>query len=289
MQVLVNGITTGVLISVLALSFSVVYLPTRVFHIALGGVYTITPFIAWTLLQYYFPWYMAAAVAIIIGVGLSISCDLFNHAFLERRRASPGAHFVSSLGIYIVIVQIVILYWGSDPKAFRRGIDKVVEVGGTTIAYTQIIVTIISLITLLMFFIWLQNSQLGLRLRALADNPVELSLRGYNVYRYRLVAFAVSGILCSISSLLISYDIGFSPHGGLIALLLGVVAVIIGGRGTFLGPVIGGLLLGLSRAAVVWFLSARWQEAITFFLLALFLIFRSNGLLGKKVRLEADR
>jgi len=102
------------------------------------------------------------------------------------------------------------------------------------------------------------------------------------------MAFGISGIFCSGSALLVSYDIGFDPHGGLIALLLAVVAVIIGGRQSFMGPVMGGILLGLVRSEVVWFLSARWQEAITFLLLALFLFVRPNGIFGRKGRLEAE-
>jgi len=69
--------------------------------------------------------------------------------------------------------------------------------------------------------------------------------------------------------------------------LLAVVAVIIGGQSSFSGPVLGALLLGIIRAQVVWYMSARWQEAATFLLLAVFLLFKPQGLLSSKTRLEA--
>ncbi len=288
MQIFVNGIITGLTIALLALAFSVVYLPTRVFHVALGGIYAAVPFIAWALLQWGWPWYIVITVATLTGVGLSFACEFINHAPLERKRASEGVHLVSSLGIYIIIVQAIALIWGNKIKVLRMGLDAVMAFGNIIITGAQILAAVVSVFMLALFYCWLRFSNLGLQFRAVADNPKELALRGYNIRRLRLVAFGMSGILCSGSALLVSYDIGFDPHGGLIALLLAIVAVIIGGRESFLGPVLGGILLGLVRSEVIWFLSARWQEGVTFLLLALFLLIRPNGLLGRKGRLEAE-
>jgi branched-chain amino acid transport system permease protein len=151
----------------------------------------------------------------------------------------------------------------------------------------QLLAAGISVLTLTCFYAWLLFSNLGIQFRALADNSDELALRGYNIRRLRLLAFGVSGLLGAESALLTAYDVGFDPQVGLSTLLLAVVAVIIGGRQSFVGPAVGGILLGVVRSEVVWFLSARWQEAVTFGLLALFLYVRPNGLFGRKTRLEA--
>jgi branched-chain amino acid transport system permease protein len=223
-----------------------------------------------------------------MGMCLSLLCELINHNPLERKRATSGTHLVSSLGIYIIIIQAVVLIWGNETKVLRTGLDTVAAVGGIIITRSQIIAAVVSVVIIAVFYCWLRFSSLGLQFRALADNPTEFALRGYNVRRLRLMVFGISGIFCSGSALLVSYDIGFDPHGGLVALLLAVVAVIIGGRLSFMGPVVGGILLGLVRSEVVWFLSARWQEAITFLLLALFLFVRPNGIFGRKGRLETE-
>jgi branched-chain amino acid transport system permease protein len=86
---------------------------------------------------------------------------------------------------------------------------------------------------------------------------------------------------------LTAYDLGFHPNGGLAILLLAIVAVIIGGRQSFLGPILGALLVGISRNLVVWFWSSKWQDAVTFLLLAITLLLIPNGILGRKTRLEA--
>lgn len=115
---------------------------------------------------------------------------------------------------------------------------------------------------------------------------MQFALFGYNVNIHRILAFGVAGLLASAASIASAYDTGFDPHVGLHAILLAVVAVIIGGRGSFLGPIIGGLILGILRAQVVWHFSSRWQEAATFGLLALVLLIRPQGILGRKTRVE---
>ena len=288
MQILANGLISGLTIAVLAVAFSVVYLPTRVFHIALGGIYAAAPFVAWAGVQAGWPWPVATLAAVLVTVALSLACERFNHAPLERKEAPLGAHLIASLGLYIIFVQAIALIWGNETKTLRIGLDESLKLEGVVLTYAQGLAAGISILTLIGFYAWLRFSNLGLQFRALADNPTELALRGYNVRRLRLLAFGVSGLLGAVSALLTAYDLGFDPHVGLSALLLAVVAVIIGGRQSFVGSVLGGLLLGVVRSEVVWFLSARWEEAVTFGLLALFLYVRPNGLVGRKTRLEAE-
>ena len=144
-------------------------------------------------------------------------------------------------------------------------------------------------VALLVVAAWfLQKTNLGLQFRGLADNPRQLMLLGYDVPKLRLLAFCFSGLLCVGSAVPLAIDYGFDPNSGLNTLLLAVVAVIIGGRGSFLGPVLGGLVLGIVRSEVIWIFPGNWQDAATFVLLVLVLLFRPAGLFGNLSRLEAQ-
>src|SRR5262245_35465867 len=105
MQILCNGMISGLTIGLLALAFNVVYLPTRVLHLALGAVYAAVPFIAWQLRQWNQPWGLALLAAVTTGIVLSLICETLNHGRLERNGAKSGSHFISSLGLYIVMVE----------------------------------------------------------------------------------------------------------------------------------------------------------------------------------------
>ena len=122
---------------------------------------------------------------------------------------------------------------------------------------------------------------------ALSYNPIQLSLLGHDIAKLRLLAFGLSGIFTTAAATLTALDVGFDPQGGLSAVLIAIVATIIGGKGSFAGPVICGILLGIARSQVVWYTSARWEDALTFLLLVLFLLFRPQGILGSKARIEA--
>jgi len=288
MQTVLNGLISGLAIAVIALAFTIVYLPTRVFHVALGAVYACVPFVVWAGTRSGWPWYATVLLALLVGTLISILCEFLNHGRLEHKNASSSAHLVSSLGIYILLIQAISLTWGNDSKVLRIGLDSVFEFGDLILTGAQILSLVVSLFLLIGFYLWLRFTNLGLQFRGLADNPAEMALRGYNIRRLRLLAFAVSGFMGSGVSLIMAFDLGFDPYSGLHMLILAVVAMIIGGRQSFAGPVVGGVSLGVMRFGVVWYMSAQWQETSTFLLLGGFLLLRPRGIFGQKDRLEAD-
>lgn len=287
MQIIVNGFISGTAIAVLALAFQCIYLPTRVFFIGMAGIYAMIPFVTWAVVKAGGPIWLGVVAGLVIAVLLSLICEWLIHLPMERKKASSGAHLIASLGASIVLVQITAMIWGNDTKSLRTGLDHVSQVGPLIITGAQWITLGSGLGLIFLFWLMLMKSDLGLRLRAMADNPIQFALFGYNLHLYRTFSFAIGGLLAAAASIATAYDVGFDPHTGLHAVLLAVVAVIIGGRGSFVGPVVGGLLLGLVRAQVVWHWSARWQEAVTFGLLALVLLLIPHGLFGQKMRLEA--
>jgi branched-chain amino acid transport system permease protein len=287
MQIILNGLMAGAAIALLAIAFQIVYLPTRVFFLGLAGIYSAAPFVAVALYTFSGNWVIAVLGAAIVCIALSVLMEWANHAVLSRRNASDAAQLISSLGIYIVLVQAIVIVWGNDTRTLTSGVQNVTTFGDVFVTSAQLTVALTAFVLLAIFSIFLMRSNLGLRLRALADNPAQFMLFGKSSSAHRLLAFGFGGFFAAASSLVTANDIGFDPYVGLHAVLLAVVAVIIGGQSSFFGPVLGALLLGLIRAQVVWYASARWQEAATFLLLAIFLLFKPQGLLTSKTRLEA--
>jgi branched-chain amino acid transport system permease protein len=287
MQVIVNGLVSGAAIALLATAFQAVYLPTRVFFIGLAGVYSISPYIAYSAIERGWGWPPAVALALSFAVVASVMCEWLNHARLSRRGASSGAHMISSLGIYIAMVQLIGIGWGNESKALREGAATAWHFGGIVVTQPQTLVIGVAVIAIISFSIILTRSRLGLQLRAMADNELEFALRGYNVNKHRVASFAIAGLLAAASGLVLSYDVGFDPHVGLDALLLAIAAVIIGGRGSFVGPGVAGVILGILRSEVVWQFGSRWQDVAAFALLLMFLLLRPQGLMGQSRRIEA--
>lgn len=288
MQVVLNGLIAGSAVALLAIAFQIVYLPTRIFFVGLAALYSLAPYVYLAFQSASLGQWPSTLMTLACIIALSLAFEWLNHAPLSRRQASDAAHLVSSLGLYIGLVQIIAIVWGNDLKTIRSGVESTVRLHGIVLASSQLVMAGVSFGLLFGFYAMLRETGFGLRLRALADNPSQFALFGYNVDAHRLVAFALAGGFAGTSSLLTANDIGFSPHAGLQAVLLAVVAVIIGGRTSFVGPLVGGLLVGLMRSEITWQYSARWQDVFTFGALAFFLLLRPEGLFGEDRRIEAS-
>lgn len=286
MQIFLNGLLQGILFGAIGVAFALVYRTTKVFHLALGGIGALAPYLVLAAIAIGMPAWVAAIIAVLAAACLGVLIDESIHWPFSLKRSPTEVHMIASLGAYLVIVQCIALIWGNETQVLRMGVDQTWAVFEVTLAQAQVLGPVITLAATVALFAWLNGADRGLELRALADNPILVSLLGRNVRALRRWVFGLSAALASIAALAVAWDVGFDPQVGLKAVLLGMVAMIIGGTGSFIGPFVGGVLLGVLRAEVVWFGSARWEEAVTFTLLGLFLFFRPQGIFARRVRLE---
>jgi branched-chain amino acid transport system permease protein len=288
MQIIIYSLINASTISILAIAFSLLYLSTRYFALELGAVFVAAPFLLQMFLSLQIPFVVALLLTFIMIGLLSISFEVFNHSRLEKRNASVMAHLISSLGIYILLTQLVIIIWGNETHFLRSGIDNIFFLGSLRITDVQIISVIVSLIIIILYLSVLKFSKTGLVFKGISDNQTEMLLRGFNINKIRIVVFIISGLLAASSSLFYAYDLGFDAHSGLNILIYAIVAVIIGGKDSYYGPILGSLILSIVQTATVWFFSASWMDAGTFLLFVLFLFLKPSGILSGKFRLEAQ-
>ncbi len=287
MQIIINGILQGLLIGAVGVAFALVYRTTKVFHVALGGLYSLSPYIFTMLLTFQFPIWLSLVVSMLIISFLGFALEFTIHRPLLKKNAPPEVNLIASLGAYIVIVQLIAIFWGNESQVVQQQVSQVWRLGNVFVAQLQLLGPLCVILAIGVIHFWLKHTNKGLELRALSDNSTVLALLGRNINSLRGTAFCVSAGLISIVSIGIAWDVGFDPHAGLEIILLGMVATIIGGKDFIWAPMAGGLLLGILRAEVVWFGSARWEEAATFILLVLFLFLRPQGIFASKKRLES--
>lgn len=279
LQFIVNGIVGGSLIALTALAWQLVYLPTRILFIALAAIYALAPFIAGALLQSGVGAIGAIAGAVVSAVAVGVLCEVLNHAPLQKRGASNTSQFITSLGIYMVLIQLIALQWGSGTHTLRTGIEGVSSIGTLQLLHSQILTLLVAGTTIGCVLITIMATSIGLRLRALSDNSDALALMGYDIGSYRRRCFAAAAACATVPSLLSAYSTGFDPFLGLNSTLVALAAVLIGGRHSFVGPVVAAFVLGVARALTVWLTSPQWQDPLTFGVLAAVLVIRPDGLM----------
>jgi branched-subunit amino acid ABC-type transport system permease component len=228
---------------------------------------------------------------VLIIAALSMLCEEWIHWPLARKHSPPEVHFISSLGAFLVIVQSAVLMWGSDPRFLREDVEAVHLFQALRLTQGQIVSALVAATCLGVVFVWLRFSNMGLASRALASNADLLSLLGRNVRAVRRTVFAASGALVGIVSLTTALDVGYDPQTGMRAVLVGVAATIIGGRASFAGAAFAGFTIGVLRATVAWFFSARWEDPATMLAMAFTLFVFPGGLrsiFGPRERLEEE-
>ena len=285
-QFLLNGIITGLLYAVLAIAFGLVYNTTKIFHIAFAGVLVATPFIFYTFaVQWSLPFILALLICLTVTGMLNIGIEHFIYKKLEDKKVNHNNILVASIGVFIVITNILAMTYGNETKTFQSDVRPSIQVGTLIITYMQVLQGIISSVLILSFLWILRTTDLGIKIKALSNNLNLFEVLGHSAARFRMILFFMSGVLAAIISLLISHDVGFDPYFGMSLLLNALVAMIIGGFGSFKGSALGGIVLGLIQSLSIYFFESRWETAISFLLLILILILRPQGMYGEKQRL----
>lgn len=284
-QLIANGIVIGSVYALVALGFALVYNTTRIFHMAYAVIYMFSAYMIFTFFRVlHYPLFLSFLVAIVLTIGLSLLIELVIYRPLHKRGASLNIIMISSIGVMIVVVNTIAMFYGNETKIINPDISQSISIGNLILTYTQIAQLLISILLIAVFLLLLKFTKFGIKTRAMRDDEMLCKVFEMNIDGMRLSLFALSAFFAAVGGGLVAFDVGMDPYVGLPMFLNAVVALIIGGVGRFEAPVLGGFLIGILQALAVWAFSSRWQDAVTFTLLILFLLVRPQGLLGEKQR-----
>ncbi len=285
-QFLLNGLISGFLYALLAMAFGLAYHATKIFHIAYAGLVVVSSYLYYTFAVLLgWPWLVSLLLTIGLAGLINVLTERTMYAPLERRRASPNSLLIASIGLFIILTNLIALFFGNEIKTLSPEWRPAFHFGQYIVTYMQAVQAAVSIATITALMILFNYSGLGLRLKALSYDATLFAVFGNHPGHLRMLLFFLSGGLGALVSILISADVGFDPYFGMSLLLNALVVIIFGGLGSFKGSLAGGLILGLLQSLSVYFFEARWETTITFLLLVLLLLFRPQGLFGVKQRL----
>lgn len=283
LQFVINGLITGLLYSLLAIGFALVYNTTHIFHIATAGIYVFAAYMLWWF-ETFLPLGFALFSALVLSMGISYLIDVSVYRPLKGKRASNNIALVASIGVMTVIVNLLALIFGNEPKSIASTFSKLYEFNLLSLSQPQLIQFTGSAVLLLGFAVFYSRSQMGLRLKALSEDEALFSSLGYDGKKLRSLAFLLSGFFIAAASCLNAVEVGMDVNMGMNVLITAIVAMIIGGTGKTNACIVGGLVLGLLQSLILVRLTTNWQNAVTFIILLLFLFIRPQGIAGYKQR-----
>lgn len=279
LQLLVDGLINGLAIGLVAISFSLVYATTRVFHVAHAGIYTLGGYIAWYVVDRGWPFAVACIVAV---AGSAVAGALLQkHVYepLKERRASPLVLLIASLGALAVLQNLVAVIF--TPNLLQFAVSwrtQLVSFGPIALSYVQVLIATASTITFAGLLWTSRRTALGRRIRAVASNPLFAEIARLRPRRVAVQVMMIASAIVALSGVLVGLDQAIQPYTGTVVLLTASVAMIAGGIGSLTGAFVVSIALAVLQNLSLLVMPGRWSIAVTFGLFIFFMIARPEGL-----------
>ena len=285
-QLFINGLFSAGLYLFIGTGFFLFIKTTRFFNITFGILITTGAYFS-----YFFQYGGGLSIfsAIIFGILVStlLGCVIQFLIFkkLSAINASGAIKMMSSLGIYIVLQNLLSLYFGDETKRIFLAIDILqINIWFIHITIIQLITLIMGIIIWLSVLFFLMKTKIGTAIRAVACEANLSEICGISKVNIDFYTTLMGSAIASIAGILIACDVGMNPTMGMNMVLVAFVVVIIGGFENIYGVVLGSILVGMAQHLSLYFLNAQWQDTIVFIILMAFLIAKPEGFLGKKSR-----
>lgn len=286
MQIIINILITFSIVLLSANSFRIIYHVSRFFHIAHAITITFAAYFTFHFSQQIaLPLFFAISLAVLLAMALGVCTEQFLYKPIRKRNSHSFVLLIASLGVYVVLQNIISLIWGDATLSIRTGEVKVGhQIFGAYITTIQIITIAVSIIVLILSLVFYRFTQLGRQMRAVSSNNELSKVFGINSNMVILWAFAIGSGLAGIAGILVAFDTDMRPTMGFNLLLNGVVAMIIGGVGSIWGLVGGAFLLATAQHLGAYYIDSKWMDAIAYVILILFLIWKPLGFSGQKLK-----
>ncbi|OFY90666.1 MAG: hypothetical protein A2266_05515 [Bacteroidetes bacterium RIFOXYA12_FULL_40_10] len=284
-QIFINSLINGLLIALVALGFHIIFSATKIFHIAHGGIY---------VAGVYFYLWSSPVVGVASGIMLSVIFAFLMGVFIEwsvykpllKKSSNENIALISSLGVYIVIINVIALLFGNETKILDNTIRESLALGEIIITRPQVWEIFFALPLIALFLVFIKVTGYGLKIRAISDNQILARVMGIKTQNIRYIVFGLGSVMAISAALLKGFDTGIDPYSGMAITLSAAVVVIIGGSSSLYGTIIASIMLAIIQNFTEFFLSAQWKDTVTFVILIIVLLWRTEGILQFNVRVD---
>jgi len=282
-QLIANSIIAGARYALIALGFNLIYTTAKFVNIAHGATAAVGGYIVFALTKFLGAHFFIAIPIGILGAGiLGVFFEIGVFSKLRKRNASGLVLFLASLGIFITIEAFLAILFSSQFQSLSLGRETIVyRIGSAAITDVQTIMLLAGGAIFAGLGVFLRRTRFGTAVRAIADDEEVAKILGINTERIVRIIFFIGSAIAGIAGIFIGFDAGLYPTMGLLVVLEGAIASIIGGIGNISGGFLGAFLLGFIENFGTWKIASEWRSAIAFAVLILFLIFRPQGIMKK--------
>ncbi|MDM8515532.1 branched-chain amino acid ABC transporter permease [Desulfobacterales bacterium HSG16] len=284
-DVIIAGLSTGSVYALMAVGMTLVYGVTKAFNFAYGDFFNMGGYLAWMImfglgLEFGgYPLVMILVLPILFIVGYALEKLLV--APLRKREDWENKVMMMTLGLALFLTSLYMVVFGVRMKSLPPILEGTLEVGQLVFAYQDIMIFVMSISSILALGWVLNNTRVGLAVRAVAQNPVGATIVGIPKEKIFATTFAISTVMVGFGGILLSQKWFINPNSGGIIMVKAWVVTALGGMGSIRGGLFAAFIIGMLEAFVGWFFGMSYSMIALFGLLLATLVFRPQGLMGK--------
>jgi branched-chain amino acid transport system permease protein len=282
-NIVLSGLLTGLVYGLMALGLSVIYGVVRIVNFAHGEMMTMAMYAAVLLFA---AWHLdplvvlAPVVLAFFAFGYALQRVLIN-PFIDR---PEHAQFILLLALALVLVNAMLIVFGPDARSVQ--VDYALEswqLGPLVVDKVRVVCAAVALAVCALLFAIFRFTAFGKAIRACADNLLGAQIVGLNVPHLYALTFGLGAACLGAAGVLLAPLVDVTPMSGPGYTLLAFVIVIIGGLGSMVGALAGGVLIGVSEAVAGLIVTPSAKSMLSFALLIAVLALRPLGLFGRRV------
>ncbi|MFI7482032.1 branched-chain amino acid ABC transporter permease [Kocuria sp. M1R5S2] len=280
-QTLVAGTLLGGVYALVSVGLNLLFGVVRVINFAHGEFVMIGMYITFWLwaglgMDPYVSLLVVAPAMFLLGV-------LFQRGIIQPiQSTSANMKIFATVGISIIVQNLALYLWGGRHRSVSTEYStSVLTVGGINISVGRLVAFIGALVMVAALFYVMNRTMTGKVLRAIAEDGPTAVLLGVPVKKFYFVATGISVMLAGVAGVLLMPFTSASPTFGMHMTLIAFIVVVIGGMGSMVGSLVGGVLLGAIETLAGTYISPSLQQAVLFALFIVVVLVRPQGLFGK--------
>ena len=284
-EVVVSGVLTGVMYSLVALGFVLIFKASGVFNFAQGAMVLFAALTLVGLMERGVPVWAALGLAVLVMVALAFAIERFMLRYLINQEGI--VLFMATIGLAFLLEGFGEMVWGSNVKPLDVGIpSESFEIGGVLLNEFDLFAAASGTVLVAVLAVFFHYTRIGRALRAVADDHQAALSVGIPLKTIWIIVWSVAGVVGLVAGIMWGSKSGVQFSLSLIA-LKALPVLILGGFTSVPGAIVGGLIIGVGEKVgeVYWgpVLGGAIENWFAYVLALVFLVFRPQGLFGEKI------
>ena len=283
---LVIGTIIGAIYSLMAIGLTTIWNISGIPEFAQAGLYVIAAYVGFFVaILLNLPFFLTLIVAMIVSAILSITIEKLVYRTIRIRRGIPWMHtaLIAAIGLSFLIENVAVFLWTPKAKIYPSPyIDIILHLGPISLSAQRLLILVVAIILFAVVSLFIKRTWMGKSIRATAQDLEAAQLMGINADRVYSIIFGLGGALTAAAGVLISPLYAVYPAMGTLPLVKALIVIVLGGVGSIPGAIIGGFIVGIIETLCAVFISAEYQHGYAFFILIVALLFKPEGIFGKK-------